>query len=154
MATRHIPPVQFEKSHRMPVPLDTRIGGGIAVWGALHPEVLDAIAERLTRSFDSLREDKSREFGACIAYTIDLPRPEQVALEGMLYTSAARQNHGVLTRRDSPEEGATIWMGEFEHGEFFIHRHEGHIVMDDGMPRGGQIYGLLGKSVLNRLQQQ
>jgi hypothetical protein len=130
----------------MPHPLDRKIVGGVALYGALTDEQRLAVVERLDEAFAAMRTDRSDQFGASIAYHTDFDVVGTADIEDVLLTAARAQNHGMFEEErhvtDTANGSFDMWVGSAERVRFFLRKYQGPLPMDDGSLPEAVIYSL------------
>ena len=133
-------PVNFSADE---YPLDRKILGGIALRGRTSAEHIAKVSERLNSAFNQLEQDKSREFGACLAYGIDVPCEDEVWLDEALVQTAVARNHGMLTKEGS-SSSLQLWEGHNSDKNFILTKYVGNILLNNYEMPTGLIYSLVG----------
>src|SRR5690606_9975940 len=106
---------------------------------------------RLEHLFTELRQDTSREFGACIAYATSLCPEEEVELDAAIYETASKQNHGMVTSHKTVVVGSerTLWAGDdvVTGGHFIIAKQHLPIIFNTNEVEDGLYWTLNGERV-------
>ena len=137
-------------------PLDEKILGGIALSGSLRPAVLHELDERIELALEIMQQDKSREFGACLAYGLHLSKRTERRVDDRLIGMLSAIGSQALTESSRPRRRGQIedpsmhdvlWTGYPDNRILKLNKHIGPIVMSDGSIPEGTVYSLLSRTV-------
>ncbi len=118
------------------LPLDKLQRQGIALSSDYDEQEISLVSARLDNLFDELRTDRSRYFGACICWAVDLDVIEEQLIDETVQVTADLQNHGMVSKyikNYSAEHGGALWAGLDQNNgsRFIIAKHHLPIALDD-----------------------
>ena len=137
-------------------PLDEKILGGIALSGPLVPELLNELDERIALALEIMQQDRSREFGACLAYGIRLNKRTERKIDDRLVSTLSALGSQALAGQSRPRRReqlehpsmyGVVWTGYPDKRILKLNKHTGPIVMSDGAIPEGTVYSLLSRTV-------
>jgi hypothetical protein len=144
-----------------PRPLDDEIARGVAIWGTVTADHLEALEARTSESFAELKSDQSREYGRCIAFAIEMIPVDEAEVDKTLIQTADEENHGTVTLYtdtgveavEGEVQAQAIWSGENKEYTMSLRKFVGHVFMEDSSIHKGIIYQLCAENKLAKAKE-
>ncbi len=121
-------------------PLDPKILGGLAI-ESVDNDVLRLTSQRLEDYFMQLLEDRSQEFGECLAYGVNLPTEEVDKLTDHLVKNAGAIGENI-TQFETSTGLEFLWAMRFATKRVTLRRIHGPIMFTHGVEDDGTVFSI------------
>lgn len=125
-------------------PVDSKIKEGVRLYNQPDEDLLERVDERVGQAFKSMHHDPTHEYGACLAYGIEIDEESQELVDARIF-GGIESHKGEIERRYTNENNVQFWLGNVGLRGFILSKNN-VVLLDNGLAPDSVVYSLLSRS--------